>query len=70
MKEKIIKINGNKAGVNLSIPANIYFNGGIEYFARVVVDNCDGNKDFAMAQLKRIAIKNNAKLIINNKEVR
>ena len=67
---KIIRISGNKSGVSLGVPANIYFNGGVEYFARVAVGNYDGDKNFAIAQLKKIAIKNNAKLIINNKEIK
>lgn len=66
---KVMRINGNKVGVNLSIPAHIYFSGGVEYFARVVVANCQGDKQFAIQQLRKIAMLNNVKLIINNKEI-
>jgi len=63
----VIKISGNVNGVNLSIPSRIYFNGGIEYFSRVVVGNCPGDFDFALKYLKKVAKKYNAKLFINNK---
>ncbi len=69
---KIIKINGNRAGVNLSIPAKIYFQGGVEYFARVAVGNIPVDeklKNFALNKLKKIAKKHNVIVIINGKEL-
>jgi len=68
--KKTIKITGNRAGVNLSIPADIYFEGGAEFFARIVVGNIEADKKlrtFALNRLKNYAKKHNAILIINGK---
>jgi len=65
MKPFVIK--GDKRGVRLSIPQKIWAMGGAEFFARTAVGNIEGNKEFAIKQLKKMAEKHGTFVIINRK---
>jgi len=64
---KIAKINGSKAGICLSMPAKMFYYPGAEYFARIVVGNVEGDKEFALKRLKKLAAQHGCRLIINGR---